>query len=117
MDGHVREGCFKLIRYPDWYKPKNKAGGQSSRQDRSTKNRDKIVATVEGSYYEEDNHLETSDATMKIDELSSMLNSLQQEVRKLTKGKAVLTASTKVSDRYHGSTSNQASWTSQVLLN
>ncbi|KAJ9135736.1 hypothetical protein P3X46_032887 [Hevea brasiliensis] len=24
MDGHIREGCFKIIGYPDWFKYKNK---------------------------------------------------------------------------------------------
>lgn len=37
MDGHVREGCFKLFGYPEWYKPKKKFGGQSFRIDRNVK--------------------------------------------------------------------------------
>ncbi|KAG8649482.1 hypothetical protein MANES_08G099611v8 [Manihot esculenta] len=28
MDGHVREGCFKLIGYPEWFKMKIKNNGQ-----------------------------------------------------------------------------------------
>lgn len=77
MDGHIRKGCFNLIRYLEWYKSNNKASGQPFRQAMNIKNENKIVATVEGAYREEDNPLETSDATMKIDELSAMLNSLK----------------------------------------
>lgn len=45
---------------------------------------------------------------MKIDKLSAMLNSLQQEVTKLSKGKTVLTASTKALDYCGGIASNSS---------
>ncbi|KAJ9140857.1 hypothetical protein P3X46_031452 [Hevea brasiliensis] len=30
LDGHTREGCFKLIGYPDWFKNRNKTTNQQA---------------------------------------------------------------------------------------
>lgn len=117
MDGHIRKGCFNLIRYLEWYKSNNKASGQPFRQAMNIKNENKIVATVEGAYREEDNPLETSDATMKIDELSAMLNSLKQKVTKLAKGKVALTTSTKLLYCYPGSASDSSFMTFIGIFN
>uniref|UniRef100_A0A2C9VK79 Uncharacterized protein n=1 Tax=Manihot esculenta TaxID=3983 RepID=A0A2C9VK79_MANES len=77
MSGHVKEGCFKLIEYPEWYKPKNKIGGQSIKGNKNTK-----MVTTEGTT-EENNPLDSLKTTTKINELIIMLSSLQQEVTKL----------------------------------
>ena len=73
MDGHTREGCFKLIGYPDWFKGKNKAGTQSFKGNRSTR----IMAAIEGNKSEEDNPLEYLDTSSRIHKLTSMLSSLK----------------------------------------
>lgn len=75
MDGHAKEGCFKFIGYFDQYKSKNKAFGQSFQQSKTIENGSKIGVVVEESFTEEDNPLEPSDATSKIDELSVILSS------------------------------------------
>lgn len=74
MDGHVKERCFKLIRYPEWYKPKIKAAGQPDKQTKNLGNGNRIIVITEGSFLAEDNPLE---AKTKIDELSAMLSNLQ----------------------------------------
>lgn len=78
-----------------------------------------MVVTVEGSYCEEDNLLETLMSSTKINELSVILNSLQQEVTRLAKGKAVLTANTTMIDCCSGnaSDSNFMHFTSTTNLN
>ena len=97
MDGHTREGCFKLIGYPDWFKGKNKAGTQSFKGSRSTR----IMAAFEGNKSEEDNPLEYLDTSGKIHELTSMLSSLKQEVSQLVKGKGTLAPSTSHGSEAH----------------
>ncbi|KAG8642932.1 hypothetical protein MANES_12G143950v8 [Manihot esculenta] len=37
MDGHTREGCFKLIGYPDWFKSKNRTETHLVRGSKDTK--------------------------------------------------------------------------------
>ncbi|XP_021596606.1 uncharacterized protein LOC110603210 [Manihot esculenta] len=90
MNGHTREGCFKLIGYPDWFKGKNKVGTQPVKDFRNTK----IMAAIDGNKPEEDSPLECLDTSNRILELSSMLSSLKQEVSQLTKGKGILGPST-----------------------
>ncbi|XP_021598932.1 uncharacterized protein LOC110604958 [Manihot esculenta] len=90
MDGHTREGYFRLIGYPDWFKAKNKIRTQSFKGNRSTK----VMAVVEGNKSEEDNPLEYLDPLSKIHELTSMLSSLKQEVSQLVKGKGTFAPST-----------------------
>ncbi|XP_021626177.1 uncharacterized protein LOC110625005 [Manihot esculenta] len=90
MNGHTREGCFKLIGYSDSFKGKSKAGTQPVKGFRSTK----IMAAIDGNKLEEDSPLEYLDTSNRILELSFMLSSLKQEVSQLAKGKGVLGPST-----------------------
>ncbi|XP_021629688.1 uncharacterized protein LOC110627652 [Manihot esculenta] len=73
MDGHTREGCFRLIGYPDWFKSKNKTGTHPVRGSKDTR----MVAAVKGAKSVEDNPLDHFDTSTKISELTSMLSSLK----------------------------------------
>lgn len=97
MDGHIREGCFKLIGYPDWYKPKSKIARQSFKQTKSIDIGHNLIANVEKSRYKEDN---SPHVTIKIDVLNAMPSSLQQEMTNLKKGKVVFMAHTTQEDSY-----------------
>lgn len=62
MDRHTKEWCFKLIGYPNWYKPKTRISGQSNKGHKGLR----IIATVEGSNIEDDNPLDPPDTATKI---------------------------------------------------
>lgn len=90
MDGHTRKGCFKLIGYPDWFKTKNKTSGQNNKPLKG--NNTKIMGNIE-SLNEFDTPLECLEGSYNFEEISSILNSLQQEVHKLVKGKCTAVTS------------------------
>ncbi|XP_043809629.1 uncharacterized protein LOC122722589 [Manihot esculenta] len=56
MDGHVREGCFKLIGYPEWFKTKTKNNGQFSKTTRTIGHDKRVVAAVEAPQTERTPH-------------------------------------------------------------
>ncbi|KAG8655435.1 hypothetical protein MANES_04G047309v8 [Manihot esculenta] len=104
MDGHVREGCFKLIGYPEWFKTKIKNNGQPSKANRTIGHERKVVAAVEGTPHKRDTPLDMPNTSTQINDLNIMMNSLQQEVSKLMKEKDVLTVNTHqfyYSNEYH----------------
>ncbi|KAF2310882.1 hypothetical protein GH714_018143 [Hevea brasiliensis] len=86
MDGHIREGCFKIIGYPDWFKTKNK-GQQSDFKQHKPNGAcgNKVAAMVDS--YDLETPIEVLDANSRIDELSNMLRSIQQELQRMVKGK------------------------------
>ncbi|KAG8650605.1 hypothetical protein MANES_07G054076v8 [Manihot esculenta] len=94
MDRHVRDGCFKLIGYPEWFKTKTKNNGQSFKANRNIGYERRVVAAIEGPPNGKDTPLDILDTSTQISDLNAMLSSLQQEVNKLIKGKAILTANT-----------------------
>lgn len=71
-------------------------GGQSNKGHKGPR----VVAAIEGSNIEEDNPMDPPDTAIKIDELTVMLNSLQQEMTKLMKGSTTFTASTSTQAGY-----------------
>lgn len=73
MDGHVREGCFKIIGYPDWFKTKNKASTQPVKGYKNTK----MMTTVERGSTGEGNPLDYPNTRSRINELTSILSSLK----------------------------------------
>ncbi|XP_021624990.1 uncharacterized protein LOC110624181 [Manihot esculenta] len=97
MNGHTREGCFRLIGYPDWFKSKNKSGTQGVKGYGNTR----IMAAIEQSKPEEDSPLDYTDTSSKINELTSMLTSLKQEVSQLVKGKGSLALGTCLEPESH----------------
>ncbi|KAF2286735.1 hypothetical protein GH714_026582 [Hevea brasiliensis] len=86
MDGHIKEGCFKIIGYPDWFKSKNK-GQQSGFKEHKPNGAsgNKVAAMVDS--YDLDTLIEVPDANSKIDELSNMLGFIQQKLQIMVKGK------------------------------
>ncbi|XP_058003648.1 uncharacterized protein LOC131180063 [Hevea brasiliensis] len=89
MDGHIRENCFKLVGYPDWWKSRNKnqprqyksAAAQVVKADQLFTNMNVVDTPLEAC---EDNH--------SIEDLSVRLGSIQQELQRLIKGKAFVAA-------------------------
>ncbi|XP_021623920.1 uncharacterized protein LOC110623311 [Manihot esculenta] len=97
MNGHTRDGCFRLIGYPDWFKSKNKSNTQGGKGYGNTR----IMAAIEQNKPEEDNSLDYTDTSSKINELTSMLTSLKQEVSQLVKGKGSLAPGTCLEPESH----------------
>ncbi|KAF2283670.1 hypothetical protein GH714_013651 [Hevea brasiliensis] len=103
MDGHIRENCFKLVGYPDWWKSRNKnqprqyksTAAQIVRADQSFTNMNAVDTPLEAC---EDNH--------SIEDLSVTLGSIQQELQRLIKGKASMAANVMgpVNKNYSGNT-------------
>ncbi|KAF2289602.1 hypothetical protein GH714_037404 [Hevea brasiliensis] len=86
LDGHTREGCFKLIGYPDWFKNQNKTTNQQAQSQprfaAPIMNTSSPMAA--NTPLDRGNEVEIS----KYEELSSKLGSLQLELQKLLKGKS-----------------------------
>ncbi|KAF2286738.1 hypothetical protein GH714_026619 [Hevea brasiliensis] len=86
MDGHIKEGCFKIIGYPDWFKSKNKGQQSGLKQQKlNGASGNKVAAMVYP--YDLDTTIEVPDANSRIDELSNMLGSIQQKLQIMVKGK------------------------------
>ncbi|KAF2292241.1 hypothetical protein GH714_017948 [Hevea brasiliensis] len=103
MDGHIRENCFKLVGYPDWWKSRNKiqprqyksTAAQVVRADQLFTNMNVVDTPLEAC---EDNH--------SIEDISVRLGSIQQELQRLIKGKASVAANVMgpVNQNYSGNT-------------